>query len=700
MHCLIALALTTLLAAAVIAPTTAHAGTYTVYSCRTPSGVSPSAEGWEAYVTPSDPDSDRGVVRSCRTSTLSMEFGNAQLPVQSGSALVWTFRAPRGTWIDEIAAEREFDLSWVIEDGKYAAPYAYDAWVDTSSDEPIEYFYPEWGSSVVGHGGLGTSLHWVDIGHNSLSFRLWCSDLFGAHRCAPSRAKLTLDNVRIRLHDPNPPHATALPSALRGDLGAVRGVGALRFTATDVGAGVYRAIVAVDGEEVRRSVVQSDGGRCGDVEPGNGDPYEFGGPQPCPTEVDATVALDTQGLRDGAHRIRVSVEDAAGNVALVHDGLVTTHNAPVSTVAPRLDGDARVGGTLAVVDPGAWDGAVDGYGYRWLRCDADGADCVPIPGAAGVAYAPTATDVGDRLVAEVVAHNQAGAAAARTAPSAPIAAADGGTGAPAPGGPGGDGPSGGDGPAGGDGPSGGDGGGAPAPGGGHGVGGLVNPVADQGGHAPNGDHASSRARVTLAIRRSGGRGEARRVRVRYGKGTTLVGRVVDEGGRPIAGARLNLVTRVGAGRWQARRTVRTDAQGRVAVKLPAGPNRTARLTYFPFADSRSFIASNAVQLTVTAPITIRADRRHLRGRRVVTLAGVAGGRPAPAGGVLVTLQGYQAGYGWRTFRTIRARRSGRWSTRYRFRSSSGRFGFRAIVPAQGGHPYATGRSRAVYVRVS
>jgi len=69
--------------------------------------------------------------------------------------------------------------------------------------------------------------------------------------------------------------------------------------------------------------------------------------------------------------------------------------------------------------------------------------------------------------------------------------------------------------------------------------------------------------------------------------------------------------------------------------------------------------------------------------------------------VLVALQGRQAGSGWRTFRTARARR-GRFSARYRFTRTrrATRFQFRAVVRKQIGYPYSTGSSavRRVFAR--
>jgi hypothetical protein len=107
-----------------------------------------------------------------------------------------------------------------------------------------------------------------------------------------------------------------------------------------------------------------------------------------------------------------------------------------------------------------------------------------------------------------------------------------------------------------------------------------------------------------------------------------------------------------------------------------------------------------VHADVLAALAIHADRRRLSGKRVVRLSGRVNGRPIPRAGLLVTLEGFQHGWGWRAFRTVRTDRHGRWSTRYRFRLSSGRFGFRALVPHQGAFPFATNRSTGVFVVVS
>ncbi|MBB4662527.1 hypothetical protein [Conexibacter arvalis] len=445
--------------------------------------------------------------------------------------------------------------------------------------------------------------------------------------------------------------------------------------------------MSVDGEEVRREVVDSNGGACRDVEPGNDDPYEFAAPQPCPVSASGSFGFDTRGLRDGEHRLKVEVEDVAGNVALLHEGPFTSHNGPIATAVPQVGGEARVGRMLTATT-GAWDGAPTAVSVRWLRCDAGGEACAAIAGAGGTVYTLTSADVGHRVVAEAVAENPNGSGSGRSTPTAVVVAEEEPPG-PKPG----------DGRQGGDPtptpPAGGPSAGGPSPGG---VDGLRNPIAEQGGHAPNGDGASAQARVTLRVRLAGG-GTATRARGRHARRWTITGRVTDAAGRGIADARLNLVARILNRRWKASGLVRTGDDGRFSHTLKAGPSRQVRVTYYPFADSRAFRASNVVLIESLAPLTVRVNRTRVAGGGTVSIAGRVAGAPIPRGGLLVTLQGHQKGWGWRTFRTVRTTRSGRWKTRYSFRSRSGRFAFRAIVPRQAGYPFASTTSTAVTVRV-
>jgi GH25 family lysozyme M1 (1,4-beta-N-acetylmuramidase) len=101
--------------------------------------------------------------------------------------------------------------------------------------------------------------------------------------------------------------------------------------------------------------------------------------------------------------------------------------APAPATPPSVVGTARAGARLAGV-PGTWSGGKPvAFVYQWETCDAAGAGCTPIPGATLETYVPTATDVGHALVLSVTASTKQGTAAAFSAPTPAVAAANGAT---------------------------------------------------------------------------------------------------------------------------------------------------------------------------------------------------------------------------------------------------------------------------------
>ena len=98
-----------------------------------------------------------------------------------------------------------------------------------------------------------------------------------------------------------------------------------------------------------------------------------------------------------------------------------------------------------------------------------------------------------------------------------------------------------------------------------------------------------------------------------------------------------------------------------------------------------------VRLKTRAGVRMRAGRRSVRPGGRVASAGRLQGRPVPRRGVLVSLQGYQRGFGWRTFKTVRA--TPRPLQAAATASSAPRPGhdasrFRATVREQAGYPWA------------
>ena len=140
----------------------------------------------------------------------------------------------------------------------------------------------------------------------------------------------------------------------------------------------------------------------------------------CQDIAGATQSTYTPSAGDVGGTVRLVV--TATNVA----GSSSTASAPVAvspppppdnTDAPVVSGTAAQGQALSAA-PGMWTGAGSNYSFQWQRCDADGDNCVDIPGATTSAYTPGADDAGSRIRVVVTATNDEGSTAAVSAPSA------------------------------------------------------------------------------------------------------------------------------------------------------------------------------------------------------------------------------------------------------------------------------------------
>ncbi len=125
------LALTALLTLLLLA-TPAQAGTYTVYSCKTPSGRWVGSEGWVRSMATPAQGVDRGAAVLCPASdqSLQLRFGDTQFPVENGTAVELSFAAPLATSIESATVYRSFEVDWPVLAGTYERPYIYDAWHD------------------------------------------------------------------------------------------------------------------------------------------------------------------------------------------------------------------------------------------------------------------------------------------------------------------------------------------------------------------------------------------------------------------------------------------------------------------------------------------------------------------------------------------------------------------------------------------
>ena len=180
----------------------------------------------------------------------------------------------------------------------------------------------------------------------------------------------------------------------------------------------------------------------------------------------------------------------------------------------------------------------------------------------------------------------------------------------------------------------------------------------------------------------------------------LHGRLTNANGRPLGGAVVQVSSDspgdtaglVPAG------LVRTDPGGRFTYVARANRNKVLRFRY-P-GSPRIRAATGDFTLQVRAASSIRARPRRLRNGQTVQLSGTVTTRPLPPAGKLIEVQAYFRGR-FRTFSTTRADDNGRWRFPYRFGGTSGRvpYRLRALLPAEGGYAFMTGRSPVARVVV-
>jgi hypothetical protein len=158
-------------------------------------------------------------------------------------------------------------------------------------------------------------------------------------------AESELSSAQILLSTNGVPAASGLGGTLLNS--TVTGKATLSFTATDsAGPGIYLVRVKVNGEQVLAETPNLNEGKCVSTGTSEG-ARAFNYAQPCPTETPVHAEINTAGLADGTHALTVEVEDAAGDVATVYSGTLSTLNHLVSTILPPAPVRGPANGTPA-----------------------------------------------------------------------------------------------------------------------------------------------------------------------------------------------------------------------------------------------------------------------------------------------------------------------------------------------------------------
>lgn len=704
---------------AAVLPASAAAGTYTQILCADPEtglGVIPDSQLPDGLVNYSH------FSRMSTSSTLSRCSSGGGMPLliavdtrtpSAGAALV--YRAGADVRFKSAVVYRRYtdNSNWslfVHRAERWEDPYA------SPFDDRCD-FWRQCTSLGAGDGFLAANKLTITAGAeptNGFSFAVLCEIPDPSWPCAADESRgLRIFGGRVVLEDTSNPQVAGLPSGSLVEDTILQGTEELTVNATDVGSGLYRVRVLLDDEPLLEQPIDANGGRCVDAAPANTDPFEFIHRQPCKLSAGGTYRFDTTELPDGRANLKIQVEDASGNTTTLRNTSVTVDNIPAPSVvsAPVVSGGTRRGSALAVA-PASWEdhGAASSLALSrvWQRCRRDGSLCADIPGASGLTYELGSDDLNRRLRVVETAVNGEGSTPAASALTGVVVREDGtlppdndgedndgdGT-VDEPGEPGGPGTGTGSGTGGPATPSG--SGTAYRPGStsstSSSVTSTVNNRSEIAG-GPNGEGASPRA--VLSVRYSTGSSSRR---IAYGKSSVAVGRVVDENGRPIRDAIVD-VTQTPAVRGARAASIQpavTGADGSFRYTVSGrGPSRSVVFSY-RYLRGGAVASSAALKLTVRAGVSLNVT---LAGS-VVRYRGRVLASSMPSAGKLVVVQGRSAGARWQTFASRRARGKGAFSGRYRLkvRRPGRSLQFRVRVLGESGWPYTATTSKVVTRRV-
>lgn len=188
-----------------------------------------------------------------------------------------------------------------------------------------------------------------------------------------------------------------------------------------------------------------------------------------------------------------------------------------------------------------------------------------------------------------------------------------------------------------------------------------------------------------------------------GAGVPVVvrGRLVDEGGRAIPNASLNVLTTVRRpGAPKALAGVTTDAAGMFSYTVAPGASRDVAIAYLPRPADPEYSASLRTAVLVRAAVRLSRSRARLRNGQLLTLTARLSGEGIRARAAKVAFQ-VQLGPRWKTFGISPIDRKGRARVSHRFRYTTIplTYRFRAVTLRSSRFPYLPGTSRSVRVRV-
>jgi len=304
-----------LLVLALSAPS-AHAGTWTLLSCKQPDGQPAPTDGWSTSATGAiGPDS--GDTDSCAAGGALSAVTSGKAPQGAYEGPEWVFTAPSGSTI----AGGTITATLTSPHGQ--------AWLGTPNatyDAADVIANCQYNLACGQSGTLTGAFPITHVGGSSLYAVAVCVGPYeGATTCPASGgldAAISVSGAAVELANNASPTASGFGGTLLSP--NAHGTQELTFQASDsAGPGVYLVVVQIDGKTVYSGTPDTNEGRCVPIGQSGGT-LMFDHGQPCRTSESVDVPVSTATLSNGAHTLKVTVEDAAQNASVVYDGQITT----------------------------------------------------------------------------------------------------------------------------------------------------------------------------------------------------------------------------------------------------------------------------------------------------------------------------------------------------------------------------------------
>jgi hypothetical protein len=303
----------------------AYAGQWVEVSCVNPSQSAAPSEGWTSFAAGGGYGSNSGT--GCGPGSPMYAILSTDAAVGVGSAETLQFTPPPGSRL----------VGGATDVSMYADGFGYNASGTAVAYSP-EYAYN--GTSVFfqcAHGltpcANGTNDFAGVLGipggrGGNLYLSAGCGGE-GGQACNSGGSEGGWSLVRLwwanlLLESSTAPSGSGFSGSLLAP--GAHGTADLQLSATDPsGPGVYLVTLQIDGHTAYQGTPDGNAGHCVAVGSAWG-AWMFDYQQPCKQAETVDVPLDTTGLTDGPHTLKVIVTDAAQNSSVVYDGTITTAN--------------------------------------------------------------------------------------------------------------------------------------------------------------------------------------------------------------------------------------------------------------------------------------------------------------------------------------------------------------------------------------